>query len=177
MCQIICLTSLGPVSFNKNLQMSLKNFQIWQTIETFAKIIKNHQNKCWFLWQFFRHIFSFEMFVHFMIVRLFLKKWDNFKFERKMLFFFCTFFFSNSKLSHFPQKQSYNHKIYRQYTLGSKLKMCRKKLLQKPTFILLSFDDFGKNFNFLPNLGFFGAYLRGFTIVGNRQTLKKFYFH
>ena len=47
------------------------------------------------------------------------------------------------------------------------------ELSQKPTLILLIFDDFGKIFDFLPNLGFFEAHLYSFKIVGNRQTQKQ----
>ena len=39
---------------------------------------------------------------------------------------------------------------------------------------LLFFDDFGKIFDFLPNLDVFEGHLWNFEIVGNRQTQKNF---
>jgi len=40
----------------------------------------------------------------------------------------------------------------------------------------LIFDDFGKKFDFPPNLGVFEGNLWVFKIVGNRQTAKKNFF-
>ena len=80
-------------------------------------------------------------------------------------------FFFKFKIVSFSQKQSYNHKIYRHYTFGSKLKICQRNCHKNQH--LWIFDDFGKNnFDFLPNLRFCEVYLRGFKIVGNRQTQK-----
>ena len=41
---------------------------------------------------------------------------------------------------------------------------------------MLIFDDFGKKFDFPPNLGVFEGNLWVFQMVGNRQTQKKFFF-
>ena len=91
-----------------------------------------------------------------------------FFFLRSFTFFFFirlfTFFFEFKILS-FRQKDSENHKILRQNTLESKLKICRRNCHKNQH--LLIFDDFGKIFDFGQ---FFEAHLWGFKIVGNRQT-------
>ena len=84
------------------------------------------------------------------------------------------FFFFKFKISQFAQKESYNHKIDRQGTLGFKLqkshRICRK------TQHLLIFDDFGKICDFPPNFRFSRLI---FEILKFWETdkLKNKYFH
>ena len=89
------------------------------------------------------------------------------------LSFFFFFFFFKFKILLFRQNKSYDQKIQRQCTLGSYLKICRRNCHKNQH--LLFFDDFGKIFDFLPNLDVFEGHLWNFEIVGNRQTQKKFF--
>ena len=59
----------------------------------------------------------------------------------KKFFFFKCFFFK-FKIFFFTQKQSYNHKIRRQGTLGSQRKICCR-ICHKNQHLLI-YDDFGK---------------------------------
>ena len=102
------------------------------------------------------------------IVTVFEKK----KKESAFCFFFQKFFLF--KISYFCQKQSYDLKNHTQCTSGGTLKNCRRNL--KKNQFLLIFDDFGKKFDFSPNLGVFEGNLWVFKMVGNRQTQKKFFF-
>ena len=90
---------------------------------------------------------------------------------------FLTFFFQKFflfKISYFCQKKSYDLKNHTQGTSGGTLKNCRRNL--KKNQFLLIFDDFGKKFDFPPNLGVFEGNLWVFKMVGNRQTQKKIFF-
>ena len=130
-----------------------------------------------------------------MIIRLFLTKWQYLEFEKKNLFFFLRkknklldgidncwifffgggegkwIFFSNSKYCQFVKRiqQSWNLQTgnFRIKT-NNFWRICQKKQH------LMIFDDFGKIFDFWPNLGFFETNLWVFQIFGNRQTQKKF---
>ena len=55
-------------------------------------------------------------------------------------------------MSLFSQNESYDHKIHRQGSLGSKLKIGRWKF-EKNSYLLI-FDDFGKKVDFLSKLDF-----------------------
>ena len=76
-------------------------------------------------------------------------------------------FFSNSKIFLFPQKESYHHKIHRQCTLGSKLKICWR-ICHKNQHLLI-FDDFGKIWGF-------SRLIFGFFKSWEIDKLKKTYF-
>ena len=52
-----------------------------------------------------------------------------------------------------PQNEFYDHKIYSEGTLGSKLQICCKNCYKKPTLKLI-FDDFEKMCDFPPNFCF-----------------------
>ena len=93
------------------------------------------------------------------------------KFQQLFLSFFC---FVKFKISSFPQKELYNHKMYRQCTLGSKQQICRR-ICDKNQYLLI-FDNFWKNLWFSVKFSFFEAHFWNFKIVGNEQTQKK-YFH
>ena len=98
-------------------------------------------------------------------------------FEKKKLKVLLFFFFSKIflfKISDFCQKKSYDLKIHTQCTSGGTLKICRRNL--KKNQFLLIFHDFGKKFDFSPNLGVFEGNLWVFKMVGNRQTQKKIFF-
>ena len=143
----------------------------------FAKIIKY-----WFLWQFLWQIFSFDPNVHCLKILWLIigplctisqyfefkkKKWQKIS-ENCNFWLFLPFFFFKFKILWYCIQSSDNHKIHRQCTLGSKLKICQRNCHKNQHLFI--FDDFGKNFDFWPNLEF---YLWGFKIVGNRQTQKK----
>ena len=74
-------------------------------------------------------------------------------------------------MSLFSQNESYDHKIHRQGSLGSKLKIGRWKF-EKNSYLLI-FDDFGKKVGFLSKFAFYEDYLWNFFSVGNRQTQKQ----
>ena len=84
--------------------------------------------------------------------------------------FFSSFFFVKFKISSFLQKELYNHKIYRQGTLGSKQQICCR-ICDKNQYLLI-FDNFWKNLWFSPKFSFFEARFWDFKILGNRQTQK-----
>ena len=102
------------------------------------------------------------------IVTVFEKK------KKKVLFvvFFQKIFFFQNLI--FLPKKWYDLKNHTQGTSGGTLKICRRNL--KKNQFLLIFDDFGKKFDFPPNLGVFEGNLWVFKMVGNRQTQKKFFF-
>ena len=79
-------------------------------------------------------------------------------------------FFVKFKISSFPQKELYNHEIYRQGTLGSKQQISRR-ICDKNQYLLI-FDNFWKNLWFSPKFSFFEARFWDFKILGNRQTQK-----
>ena len=66
------------------------------------------------------------------------------------------FFFFEVKIFSFRQKESYHHKIHRQYTLGLKQKICPRNCHKNHH--LLIFDDCGKIFDFWQSLEFSEAH-------------------
>ena len=102
------------------------------------------------------------------IVTVFEKK----KLKVLFVFFFKNFFCSKSHI--FVKKSRMTPKIIPNVLQEGTLKICRRNL--KKNQFLLIFDDFGKKFDFSPNLGVFEGNLWVFKMVGNRQTQKKDFF-
>ena len=87
------------------------------------------------------------------------KKFNVLKYARKCQKFqqlFFEFFFVKFKISSFLQKELYNHKIYRQGTLGSKQQICRR-ICDKNQYLLI-FDNFWENLWFRSKFSFFKAH-------------------
>ena len=139
------------------------------------------------MWQFLRQIFSFDPKVHCVWILIWLSdhcvryhnilnlKKKNWQKIAIFGYFLPFFFFFKFKILWYCTQWSDNHiKIHRQCTLASKLKICRRNCHKNQH--LLIFDDFGKIFDFWPNLEFFEAYLWVFKTVGNRQTQKNFFY-
>ena len=104
-----------------------------------AKIIKNQQNNVvlcdnsifrslvlileWIVYEFYGLMTLFEEMTIFLF---FQKKFYFLIFQNKIFNKFFLFYFSfEFKILLFRQKEPYNHKIHRQYTVGSQLKICR----------------------------------------------------
>jgi hypothetical protein len=75
------------------------------------------------------------------------------------------------KISTFPQNEPYGHKIHRQDTLGSQIKMCGR-ICHKNQH-LLTFDNFGKIGDLPPKFAFYECHFLVHKILGKRQNQDK----